>query len=101
MLADDAVMVGDGGGRGAVKSPVTGALQIARFAAGLGRLAGRWDLDIAFAWVNGQPGAVGRSPDGTVVNAMTLEIADDRIVAIHSVVNPEKLRHVGPQGSVS
>ena len=31
---------------------------------------------------------------------MALDIADGRVQAIHSVVNPEKLRHLGPVGDL-
>jgi RNA polymerase sigma-70 factor (ECF subfamily) len=50
--------------------------------------------------VNGQPGAIGRAPDGRVVNVLTIEIADGAIQAIRSVINPDKLGHVGPVADV-
>jgi RNA polymerase sigma-70 factor (ECF subfamily) len=45
--------------------------------------------------VNGQPGALIITPDGGIVSAMALEIADGRVQGITSVVNPEKLAHLG------
>jgi RNA polymerase sigma-70 factor (ECF subfamily) len=45
--------------------------------------------------VNGQPGAV-LSADGGVVAVMALDIADGCIQGIRSIVNPDKLGHVGP-----
>jgi RNA polymerase sigma-70 factor, ECF subfamily len=94
MLSEDAVMVGDGGGKGAVRVPVTGTIKIARFLAGLGRLAKRQRVELSMATVNGQPGAIAYMPGGPVVSALALEIAGSRVVAIHSVVNPDKLHHV-------
>jgi RNA polymerase sigma-70 factor (ECF subfamily) len=33
--------------------------------------------------------------DGLIANVMSLEIADGQVQAIRSVVNPDKLRHLG------
>ena len=46
--------------------------------------------------VNGQPGAIFRDRDGKVVNTWTLDILDGQIQTIRSVINPDKLGHVGP-----
>ena len=46
--------------------------------------------------LNGQPGAIFRDRDGKVINTLTLDILDGRIQTIRSVINPDKLRHVGP-----
>jgi RNA polymerase sigma-70 factor (ECF subfamily) len=46
--------------------------------------------------VNGQPGAIFRDRDGKVLNILTLDLLDGRIQMIRSVINPDKLRHVGP-----
>jgi SnoaL-like protein len=95
MLTDDVTMVGDGGGRGgALREPVTGPLRVARFLAGLGRLAKRQRLALDGTNVNGQPGVIAYAPDGSLVNVLTIDVVDDRIAAIRSVANPEKLRHV-------
>jgi hypothetical protein len=48
------------------------------------------------AWVNGQPGAVVYDAEGGVVSVVELDIADGVIQAIRSVVNPDKLRRIGP-----
>ena len=94
MLSEDAVMVGDGGGKGAVTAPVEGALQIARFMAGLGRQGRRMGVQASPATVNGQPGAIVYLPGERVVSTVVLEIAGGEIVAIRAVVNPQKLQHV-------
>jgi RNA polymerase sigma-70 factor (TIGR02957 family) len=94
MLTDDVTMVGDGGGRGALREPVTGPLRVARFLVGLGRLAERQRLTLEGTTVNGQPGVIAYAPDGSVVNVLTIDVVDDRIAAIRGVANPEKLRHV-------
>jgi RNA polymerase sigma-70 factor (ECF subfamily) len=46
--------------------------------------------------VNGQPGAIFRDRVGKVVNTWTLDILDGQIQTIRSVINPDKLGHVGP-----
>jgi RNA polymerase sigma-70 factor (ECF subfamily) len=45
--------------------------------------------------VNGQPGALLLAGDGSVISVMSLDVAEGRIQGIRSVVNPDKLRHVG------
>jgi RNA polymerase sigma-70 factor (ECF subfamily) len=94
MLADDAVMVGDGGGRGAVRRPVHGALQIARFLLGLGRQAVRQRVTFEPAVVNGGPGALVRGPDGALLSTMAVHVGDGAVRDVYSVVNPDKLRHL-------
>jgi RNA polymerase sigma-70 factor (ECF subfamily) len=46
--------------------------------------------------VNGQPGAVFRDRDGKVVSTFALDILDVQVQSIRSVINPDKLGHVGP-----
>ena len=46
--------------------------------------------------MNGQPGAVFRDRDGKVVSTFTLDILDGQVQSIRSVINPDKLGHVGP-----
>jgi RNA polymerase sigma-70 factor (ECF subfamily) len=48
--------------------------------------------------MNGQPGAILRDRDGNVVGTLTLDVLDGRIQTIRSVVNPDKLGHLGPVG---
>jgi len=96
MLANDVVMVGDGGGKGAVRTPVEGSVRVARFLEGLGRLGHQQGVEMAFTWVNGQPGASVFVPGGPVMGTMNLDIVDGKVTTIHSVVNPEKLQRVTP-----
>ena len=46
--------------------------------------------------MNGQPGAIFRDRDGKVVATMGLDILGGRVQTIRSVINPDKLSHVGP-----
>jgi RNA polymerase sigma-70 factor (ECF subfamily) len=34
--------------------------------------------------------------DGNVINVMTLDIAGGRVQTVRSIVNPDKLAHLGP-----
>ena len=46
--------------------------------------------------VNGQPGAILRDRDGRVAFTFALDLLGGQIQTIRSVVNPDKLRHLGP-----
>jgi RNA polymerase sigma-70 factor (TIGR02957 family) len=97
LLAPDVVMVGDGGGKAqAVGAPVLGRDQVVRFILGLVRRLNALDVRIELAWVNGQPGAVSYDTEGRVISVLALDVADGMVQAVRSVVNPDKLRHLGP-----
>lgn len=95
LLADDAILYSDGGGKvAAALNPIYGAQKIARFMVGV---AGKQptDLQVDLRRVNGQPAAVGWSR-GRVVFVTVLEVAESIIQAVQIVRNPDKLGHLGP-----
>jgi RNA polymerase sigma-70 factor, ECF subfamily len=97
LLAADASMVGDGGG----KAPqwaraISGAENVARVLASMLSSLIRMGVEVDPHEVNGQPGAIFRYRDGKVLNTWTLDVLDGRIQTIRSVQNPDKLGHVGP-----
>jgi RNA polymerase sigma-70 factor, ECF subfamily len=94
ILSEDVIMVGDGGGHGALVTPASGALRVARFMAGLTRAANRMAVVTVPAVVNGEPGAIMYGQDGSVLTVMAIHVAGERVVGIYSVVNPVKLSHV-------
>jgi len=97
LLAADVQMVGDGGGKGpALARTVVGADNVARVLATNFPLLAMADAIVEPRELNGQPGAILRDRDGKVAGTMTLDVLDGRIQAIRSVVNPDKLGHVGP-----
>ena len=99
LLAADVQMVGDGGGKApALARIVHGADNVARVLAVNLPLFAEIDATIEPCHLNGDPGAVLRDRLGRVVGTMTLDVLDGRIQAIRSVVNPDKLGHVGPVG---
>ncbi len=96
LLAPDVVMVGDGGGKAwATARPFQGPQQVARFMLGLARRGPKLGARLELAWVNGQPGAVTYDAESRVINVFALDIADGLVQAIRSVINPDKLRHLG------
>jgi RNA polymerase sigma-70 factor (ECF subfamily) len=99
LLAADVQMVGDGGGKGpALAKGVTGADNVARVLASIFPVLAKVDARVEPHEMNGQPGAILRDRGGKVVGTMVLDVLGGRIQTIRSVVNPDKLRHVGPVG---
>ena len=97
VLAPDVLAIGDGGGKAwAAGKPLHGRDQVARFLLGLSRRGRKDGARAEPAWVNSQPGAVAYDPQGRVAAVIVLDIADGVVQAIRSVVNPDKLEHLGP-----
>jgi len=97
LLAPDAVMIGDGGDKGAARrEPLHGSDRVARFLLGLFRRAQKDRSYAEPALVNGQPGAVAYDANGRVGGVFALDIADGLVQVVRSVVNPDKLQHLGP-----
>jgi RNA polymerase sigma-70 factor, ECF subfamily len=97
LLAPDAVMVGDGGGKArSLPGPLHGAPAIARALIQFGVLGERWGTTYEPALVNGQPGFLFLAPDGRLINVVALEIEGGVVRRIHSILNPDKLGHLGP-----
>ena len=102
MLAPDVVAQGDGGGKAqALGKPLAGRQQVARLLAGLFRELRALGASVRLAWVNGQPGADGYAAAGRVFAVFELEVANGVVQAIRGVVNPDKLRHLGPVSDVA
>jgi RNA polymerase sigma-70 factor (ECF subfamily) len=97
LLAADVHMVGDGGGKAPQWAKyIVGADKVARVLAALAPLFGRIGGVVEPHQVNGQPGAIFRDRDGKVLNTLALDILDGQIQTIRTVINPDKLGHVGP-----
>ena len=97
VLAADVQMVGDGGGKApALARGVFGADNVARVLASIFPVLVRIDARMEPREVNGQPGAILRDRDGNVVGTVSLDVLGGRIQTIRSVVNPDKLGHLGP-----
>jgi RNA polymerase sigma-70 factor (ECF subfamily) len=98
LLAADVVLQGDGGGKApAIARALHGRQRVARTFAAWAK-AGLGLATMRATDVNGQPGAVVEDGEGRVYAVMALDIADGQVQGIRSVVNPDKLGHVGPVG---
>jgi len=100
MLAEDAVMVTDGGPEGRraggirnLPAPLTGARRIAAFIAAT---AGSVDLEAEVHELNGQPALVFYH-EGEPFAALLLAIADGRIHRVFFHADLERLRYLGPR----
>lgn len=97
LLAADVSMVGDGGGKAPqLARAITGARNVARLFGSVFPRMARVEVTFEPHEVNGQPGAVFRDRDGRVLHTLALDISDGRIRTIRTVINPDKLRHLGP-----
>jgi RNA polymerase sigma-70 factor (ECF subfamily) len=101
LLAGDVVAYGDGGGTSpSFRRPIYGRDRVLRLLLGFGRHARELGTTIRRADVNGQPGAMFLDSAGRVMYVMSLDIADGVVTTIRSVINPDKLRHLGPLADV-
>jgi RNA polymerase sigma-70 factor, ECF subfamily len=102
LLAGDAVLYGDGGGKApAMTAPVHGAERVARLLLGLTRRGRAVGIGGRLAEVNGHPGLITLDPEGRVLGILALDIVEGRVQTVRSIVNPDKLRHLGPVGDVT
>jgi RNA polymerase sigma-70 factor (ECF subfamily) len=94
LLAGDAVLYGDGGGRvPSVLNPIYGAARISRFFLGLLRkYPNRFHSQIT--WANGQPAMLVTSDAHASVLALSFD--GNRVTAFHLISNPEKLAAFAP-----
>jgi RNA polymerase sigma-70 factor (ECF subfamily) len=97
LLAADVQMVGDGGGKGpAFAKGVIGADNVARVLASNFPVMAKIGATVEPRELNGQPGAILRDRNDNVAGTLSLEVLGGRIQTIRSVVNPDKLGHLGP-----
>lgn len=97
LLAADAHLVGDGGGKAPqLARTVRGGDKVARVLAATFPLLARVDVELAPREINGGPGAVLYDRDGKVLHTLSLDVVDGRVRTIRIVINPDKLAHLGP-----
>src|SRR5918999_369235 len=98
LLAHDVVLHGDGGGKApAVKRAIHGRAKVARaLTAGLRATTRFGGFTTRREELNGQPGALFFDREGGLIAVMILDVAEGQIQGVSSVVNPDKLRHLGP-----
>ncbi|MFF8313308.1 RNA polymerase sigma-70 factor [Streptomyces lydicus] len=97
LLAADVELVGDGGGKAPqLAKAVVGAENVARLLGTVFPWLIRIDVTCEQHEVNGQPGAIFRDRDGKVLHTLALEVRNGQIQSIRTVINPDKLGHLGP-----
>jgi RNA polymerase sigma-70 factor (ECF subfamily) len=97
LLAADVQLVGDAGGKAPLWGHgIFGADNVTRLLGTVYPLLAEVEVTVERHELNGQPGAIFRDRDGKVVNTWTIEFLDGQVQAIRTVLNPDKLRHVGP-----
>jgi RNA polymerase sigma-70 factor, ECF subfamily len=96
VLSEDVVLHGDGGGKApALARALQGAERVSRTFAAWAKQGQRVGATMDFAEVNGQPGAVFRTASGEVISVVMLKVTDGKVSELFSIVNPDKLQHVG------
>ena len=103
LLAADVVVYGDGGGHPDVPSwrrPIHGRENVGRLLLGLRAQQKELGVTMRRTEINGQPGALFLDPDGRLINIVTVDVADGAVQTIRSIINPDKLAHLGPLADV-
>jgi RNA polymerase sigma-70 factor (ECF subfamily) len=96
LLAADVQTVTDSGDKGpALAKPVVGSEKVARLIGAFAPLL-RGIVLVDPHTVNDQPGAILQDRDGNVLAIIALDILDGRVQTIRTVINPDKLEHLGP-----
>ncbi|GAA4711981.1 RNA polymerase sigma factor SigJ [Promicromonospora umidemergens] len=101
VLAEDVVLTGDSGGNVpqgmSIARPVAGRVPVARLLAGFMRRGGPFRFERAL--VGGEPGLLIMADEtmgGGLIGTWAFEVCDGKLAAVRGVINPEKLRHLGP-----
>ena len=102
LLAHDIVLTGDGGGKvPALARSLHGRSRVARTLLTWVKVGARIPgASLRPVEVNGSAGALLLDGEDRVISVWTLEIAGGQIHGVKSIVNPEKLAHLGPLADV-
>ena len=96
MLAPDVVFYGDGGGIGrGLPRPIYGSARVSRLLAAFAREGDEITARIEVAQINGQPGTLNFDAENRLINVFSFEISGATITSIRSIINPDKLSHLG------
>jgi RNA polymerase sigma-70 factor (ECF subfamily) len=96
IFAEDVVLWADGGGKArAARHPLYGATRVARHLVGVAPQTPA-GTEVRVVRLNGDPAVIGFL-EGKAIGALAFEVADDVVVAVRAVLNPDKLAHLaGP-----
>lgn len=96
LLAADVAFYGDGGGVGrGLTRPVFGRDRVHRVLGGILHAYRSIGARFQRSQVNGGPGLLMFDPDGGLINVLTVDVEGDTVATIRSVINPDKLGHLG------
>ena len=98
LLAHDVELHGDGGGNvPALARPLQGRSRVARTLLAWIRQGTRiTGAEIRQVEINGQPGALLLDGEGRLIGVWALELAEGHVQSVSSIINPDKLHHLGP-----
>jgi RNA polymerase sigma-70 factor (ECF subfamily) len=102
LLAADVELTGDGGGKvPALARAMRGRNRVARLLINWFRVADRLPgVSLRRVEVNGGPGALYLDAEQRLMGVVALDISGGQITSISSIVNPDKLTHLGPIADV-
>ena len=102
LLADDVALRADGGGKvPALARSMHGRTRVARMLMDRYRLiTGVPGVHIRPVEVNGSPGTLVLDEQDRLISVWVLEIGRSHVHSISSIVNPDKLTHLGPTGDL-
>jgi RNA polymerase sigma-70 factor (ECF subfamily) len=103
LLAHDVQLTGDGGGKvPALARSLRGRSRVARTLTNWLRLLSRFpQVSVRPVEVNGDPGALFLDDQERLLAVWALDVADGLVTGIRSIVNPDKLAHLGPVGDAT
>jgi RNA polymerase sigma-70 factor, ECF subfamily len=97
LLSADVELVGDTGGKAPMlANQVVGPDDVARVLAALLPLFAASGVAMERRVVNGEPGAVFRDARGQILSTLSVDILGGRVQVVRTVLNPDKLTHLGP-----
>jgi RNA polymerase sigma-70 factor (ECF subfamily) len=95
-LAADVVFYGDGGGKGrGLPRPIYSRANVNRLLLRFFATYRQIGAQIVRTEVNGEPAALALDAQGRLINVLAFEIADGAIQTVRSIINPDKLSHLG------
>jgi RNA polymerase sigma-70 factor (ECF subfamily) len=101
LVAPGVTVFGDGGGKAPQWSqPIAGRERVTALLVGVGARLMELGGQLEFHEINGQPGALVFDSEHRLINVFGLDVSDGVVHAVRSVINPDKLRHLGPVADI-
>jgi RNA polymerase sigma-70 factor (ECF subfamily) len=103
LLAHDVVLTGDGGGKvPALARSLRGRDRVAQTLLNWFRLGVRIPgASVRLVEVNASPGALLLDPEDRIIGVVALDIDGEEVQSVRSIVNPDKLAHLGPTADLN